>query len=152
MELKESNKRLEEENSGWELLMRERTMSGTVRGRGLLSEEWLESDLDDDEEEDEGMMGGTTSRKGPITPERSVRRKGKSVLESLDEEMEAELGDAGYAVPIDEGQGMGTMGSGGDLAAELGRAGADVSTAITPVSGESEGVYLFLQIRFHGRA
>lgn len=140
LDLKSENKRLEEENAGWELLMRDQTMSGNVKGRGMFSEDWLdEGELTEEEDgkEDEGAkVGSQTVREGQ---ERDAGRKGKgrgrTVLESLDEEMEMGLEGQGE-------EGMQSLGSGGDLAAELGRANdhgaAGASVADTEAAQEAK--------------
>lgn len=121
-DLKERNKILEEENAGWELLMRDRTLTGGMRGKGLLGEEWLEEGESDDEDVE------TVKR----------RRGRKSGLEALDEEMEGIMGDlsssaeesksglrrakSGQKGKTDDRKGVQESGSGMDLAAELDRA------------------------------
>ena len=149
---KTENKRLEEENAGWELLMRDQTMSGSVRGRGIFSEDWLDEG-EWSEGEMEGMDGGRgkgtagqasgTREDGGAGRERGKvkgTKGGRTVLESLDEEMEMGLEDEGTA------GGMGSMGSGGDLAAELAKADGGVQAetgVVQPIKpSEADGEFL----------
>ena len=132
LDLKSENKRLEEENAGWELLMRDQTMSGSVRGRGMFSEDWLDEGMSDDDEPGAQPADGKAQEvaKGKVPAKRRP-----TVLESLDEEMEMGLENEGV-----QGETMASMGSGGDLAAELGRAdGAEVGDAGTVKPSEADG-------------
>lgn len=124
-DLKGENKRLEEENAGWELLMRDQTMSGNVKGRGLFSEDWLdEGELSEEEggvgTDSGGLRVGEAAEKSKMRKQQ--RLKGRTVLESLDEEMEMGLEEGREG----DTEGMQSLGSGGDLAAELGRVNEDL--------------------------
>lgn len=130
--LRERNKTLEEENAGWELLMRERTLNGGMRGKGLLGEDWLDEGEESDGE-DEGMGGRTE-------------------LEALDEEMEGFMSISPVVTKFasvrsnkqrkGKGGSLGDSqftGSGGlDLAAELGRAEVDTDAGEMRVLGKGD--------------
>jgi hypothetical protein len=166
VELKTRNAELEEENTGWEFLMRERTMSGQVREGGLFGESILVNPSPDSP-----------------TMELSERRRGgrKSELEALDEELEKEmvelysdleaqspiLDEQDFATDLDaedrrdgggarmlvppsrrtratgkrKGENLGNLpvtGSGLDLAAELGRAEVDLEGRDMRVLGKGD--------------
>lgn len=138
-DVKERNMALEEENAGWELLMRERTLNGGMRGRGLLSEDWLDGDVSDVEE-------GPDDVKATVRP----REGRKSDLEALDEEMGASMhqngrtsahGSAPLTAFTEEGSSLAAGSQ--HLAAELGRA-ADFDTA-SRLSGKETHDGMFLR-------
>ena len=160
-ELRAANEALQEENEGWEYLVRERTFSGRSNGIDAL-----------------GLLG---KDRAPL-PENSPQR---AHLQALDEELEMDelhseleaqspiLVDQGFARDLDanspvmgqgmtlspsghlappkrrsKGESLGDLpvtGSGLDLAAELGRAEADLDGSQMRVLGkgdEGEGEYL----------
>jgi FtsZ-binding cell division protein ZapB len=162
-DLRQRNTQLEEENEGWEFLMRERTMSGQViEGGGLFGPE-------------------SPPQSPPPDNGNSGRRKGaarKSMLEALDEELESEMDelqsdldaqspivddkDDVFAKDLDhqagglngtsaptrrgrrkgqQGENLGSLpvtGSGLDLAAELGRVEVDLEGGEMRVLGKGD--------------
>ncbi|KAK8864475.1 hypothetical protein IAR55_001725 [Kwoniella newhampshirensis] len=74
-DLKVVNKELEEENEGWEFLIRERTLNGKVRqGVGFLGRD--RTDSEEEEDASSGVAGSVGGRSG---------------LESVDEDLDAEM-------------------------------------------------------------
>ncbi|RSH87280.1 hypothetical protein EHS25_003189 [Saitozyma podzolica] len=162
-DLRQRNTELEEENEGWEFLMRERTMSGQVMEGG-------------------GLFGLESPPQSPPPDDgNSGRGKGaarKSMLEALDEELESEMDDLqseldaqspivdgeddvsakdldqpaevlnGTSQPARrgrrkgrQGENLGSLpvtGSGLDLAAELGRAEVDLEGGEMRVLGKGD--------------
>ena len=100
-------------------------MSGNVKGRGMFSEDWLdEGELSEEEggvgTDSGGLRVGEVAEKSKM--KKQQRPKGRTVLESLDEEMEMGLEEGREG----DTEGMQSLGSGGDLAAELGRVNEDL--------------------------
>lgn len=160
-ELRTNNKALKEENEGWEVLLRERTLNGKVREGGLLGTQY-----DTDHEEgyprgcdEEAEMDELHSKLDAQSP---VCEGEHGFVKDLDREGMLSQSPPGVSLSPPKAQRKQSQGknpddllatkAGLDLAAELGRAEADSSGSEMQVLGkgdEREGKLPYASGTFH---
>lgn len=119
-DVKKINSQLREENEGWQALMTDQTMSGTIRkGSGMLSR------VLSDGSGALGVVGGVSRKRRPNVRQHMLEAESNEVVGVADStEVDDPLHPSGLdEQPVGESlEGIPVTGSGLDLAAELGRA------------------------------